>query len=72
MEQLIQSFIEFAQTQPWAGYFMAVCVVCRLFVSFAPESWTEKLPDWLMVVINKLALSSNSMTDNKGNKITKI
>ena len=69
MEQLIQSFIDFAQTQPWAGYFMAVCLVCRIFTTVAPVSWTEKLPDLAMMVINTLALSANKVTDNKGNKI---
>jgi len=66
---LVQCGVEWASGEPWGYYVGIVLLVCRLFVSFAPESLTEKLPDKLMWLINKLALSSNSMTDNKGNKV---
>lgn len=59
--------IAYIMTTEWAAYFIAVCLVCRIFVTIAPASWTEKMPDWAMVLINKLALESNKDVDNKGN-----
>lgn len=66
---IVQCGVDWASGQTWGVYVVIVIFACRLFVSNAPELWTEKTPDWLMWLINKLAMTSNKATDNKGNKI---
>lgn len=47
------------------------CLFCALFTAFVPVKWTEKLPDWVMVIINISAVNVknavNRVTDIKGN-----
>ena len=50
-------------------YFMAVFLLCRVFITVAPVSFTERVPDWLMQIISACALASNKIADNKDNRI---
>lgn len=59
--------IEFLLTTEYASYVLAVCLLCRVFVTVAPQSLTEKVPDAVMLAVSALALASNKRVDNKGN-----
>lgn len=52
-------------------YLAAWCSACSVFVAVAPVKITQKLPDWLMVVINFCAANVgnavNKWSDKKGN-----
>lgn len=63
----MDSIINYLLTTPYAQYFMAFCLLCRIFTSLAPVSLTEKVPDVVMIWINAFALASNKTVDNKGN-----
>lgn len=63
----MQELIEMLFTTEYGQYAMAVCLLCRVFVTVAPVSITEKIPDTVMMVISAMALSSNKKADNKGN-----
>ena len=74
MEEYIVALIQWALSTEWAAYVM----VALAFVGFIgkllavlPVSVTEKLPDWLMTIINVLGAHwGNGMkTDIKGNVV---
>ena len=65
----MEEIFEFLLNSAWGHYFMAAFLLCRVFVTVAPVSLTEKIPDWLMQVISACALASNKIADNKGNRI---
>ena len=52
-------------------YLAAWCFSCAVFVAVAPVKLTQKMPDWLMVVINFFAANVgnavNKWSDKKGN-----
>lgn len=56
------------------GWIAAVwCFACALFVALAPVKWTEKIPNFLMVIINFSAINwgnaANKLTNLKGNPV---
>ncbi len=63
----MNEIIEYLLNSPYGQYVLAVCLLCRVFVTVAPMSLTQKIPDSVMMVISALALASNKRTDNKGN-----
>ncbi len=63
----MEPLIEFLLTTEYAQYVLAVCLLCRVFVTVAPQLLTAKVPDSIMLVISALALASNKRVDNKGN-----
>ena len=65
----MEPLIEFLLTTEYAQYVLALCLLCRVFVTVAPQSLTEKVPDTIMLVVSALALASNKRVDNKGNPL---
>ena len=65
----MESVIDYLLSSPIGSYVLVVCLLCRVFVTVAPVSLTEKIPDWIMLIISACALSSNKVADNKGNKL---
>ena len=65
MEQIIELLIN----SPYGQYVIAFCLLCRVFITVAPITLTERIPDTLMMVISAFALASNKRSDNKGNKL---
>ncbi|BBM66343.1 hypothetical protein VA249_29890 [Vibrio alfacsensis] len=65
MEQALELLLNSAH----GGYVLALCLLCRVFITVAPIKLTEKMPDWLMMLISACALASNKRTDNKGNPL---
>jgi len=65
----MQEIIDFLIATPYGQYVIALCLLCRVFVTVAPLSLTEKINDTVMTVISALALASNKKADNKGNKL---
>lgn len=63
----MNEFIEVLLSTPYGQYVMAICLLCRVFVTVAPIKLTEKVPDTVMMIISALALASNKKADNKGN-----
>lgn len=75
MEELAQTAITFllqSQYSPIVGLWIFACAA---FTAFAPEKWQNKIPDWLMVIINVSALNvgnaKNKLTNLKGNSNAK-
>lgn len=67
-----------ALEQPWGEYLMMLATVCyllSLLVPVLPVSWTEKIPNVVMTLLNFLAAKSihaklstkAALTDNNGN-----
>ena len=54
-------------TSEYSQYVLAICLLCRVFVTVAPVKLTMRIPDGVMMVISAAALASNKKTDNKGN-----
>lgn len=57
-----------------AVYFLLVfgwSTLCSIFVAFMPVSLTEKIPNWVMIVVNVSAMnvknSVNEISDIRGN-----
>ena len=63
----MNEFIEVLLNTHYGQYVMAICLLCRVFVTVAPVKLTEKIPDTVMMIISVLALASNKKADNKGN-----
>ncbi len=70
----MSEFIDYLLTTEYGPYvmiFITVCYVLSHVVQYLPVSWTEKIPNWIMVLIN-LAASKHgaeeaAKTDIKGN-----
>lgn len=56
-------------TSEYSQYFLAIGLLCRVFVTVAPVSLTARIPDKLMIIISAAALASNKRVDNKGNPL---
>lgn len=65
----MEEIINFLLDSPYSQYVLALCLLCRVFVTVAPVSLTQKIPDWIMMIISALALASNKRADNKGNPL---
>ena len=65
----MQEIIDFLIATPYGQYMIAFCLLCRVFVTVAPVSLTEKINDTVMVFVNACALASNKKADGKGNKL---
>ena len=65
----MQELINFLMSTPYAEYVLAVCLLCRVFVTVAPLSLTTKINNTVMMVISAFALASNKKADNKGNEL---
>ena len=56
-------------TSEYSQYVLAICLLCRVFVTIAPINLTSRIPDSVMIVISAAALASNKKVDNKGNPL---
>lgn len=65
----MEQFIDLLINSPYGQYVLAFCLLCRVFVTVAPEKLTVKIPDWIMMVVSAFALASNKKVDNKGNPL---
>lgn len=65
----MQEIINYLLSTPYSQYVIAFCLICRVFVTVAPVSLTEKINDSVMMVISAFALASNKKADNKGNEL---
>lgn len=65
MQEIINFFID----TPYGQYVLALCFICRAFVTVAHISLTKKIPDRVMQVISIMALVGNRKADNKGNPL---
>lgn len=65
----MNEMIDLLLNTDYGQYVMAVCLLCRVFITVAPLSLTEKVPDTVMMVVSAMALASNKKADNKGNAL---
>lgn len=65
----MQELINFALESSYGGYVLSLCLLCRVFITVAPVTLTERVNDTVMMIVSALALASNKVADNKGNKI---
>ena len=56
-------------TSEYSQYVLAICLLCRVFVTVAPIKLTMHIPDGVMMIISAAALASNKKVDNKGNPL---
>lgn len=76
MQEYILALVEWALTTEWAAYVMVALAVVGLLVNVLavlPVSMTERIPNWVMFILNTLAIAAKrgnaSKTDMKGNKL---
>lgn len=76
MTELISALIDYLLTlglEPYVMGFLSVSVLLSHIVQYLPVSWTEKTPDWVMVLLNGLAAKHGALksvrTDMKGNPL---
>lgn len=57
---------------PWELLFALWCVACAVFTAVVPPTITEKIPNFIMAIINVCAFNighaKNALTDIKGNR----
>jgi len=68
----MEEFLHYLLEVETVGLYVAAwCFVCAVFVAIAPVSLTERIPNWLMIIINVCAVNighaANKLTDIKGN-----
>lgn len=72
LEQVLAELLAYLSVEYFL-YVTAVCFGCAVFVAVAPTKLTQKIPDFLMVIINFCALnfwnSVNKKTNIKGNPL---
>lgn len=63
--------LDYLMSSPYWLYVSLWCFACAIFTALAPVSVTEKIPDWLMVIINTSAINvgnaANKLANWKGN-----
>lgn len=76
MEDYIIALVSWALTTEWAAYVMVVLAFIGFvgkLLAVLPVTVTEKVPDWLMVILNVVGANwgnaKNALTDMKGNKV---
>ena len=74
MEEIILGLIEFALSTQYGAYvmvFLALIGLIGKILTVLPVSVTEKIPDWVMVILNVIGANYGNAvaTDMKGNKI---
>lgn len=65
----MEDVINFLIDTHYGQYVLALCFICRAFVTVAPVSLTAKIPDIVMQLISIMALVGNRKADNKGNPL---
>lgn len=67
--EVLTEIINFFIDTEYGKYVLALCFLCRAFVTVAPISLTQRVPDSIMQVISVCALVGNRKADNKGNPL---
>jgi len=68
----VEEFLHYLLEIETVGLYVAAwCFVCAVFVAIAPVSLTERIPNWIMIIINVCAVNighaANKFADIKRN-----
>lgn len=71
MEDITLLILEHLTLAGYTIYVLGWCFSCKLFTALAPVTWTSRIPNFMMVIINVSAMNvknaTNEITDIKGN-----